>query len=66
MGKFYSLLQIRIAPITPGTHPQTVRANTSKAEPQPLSSTASGGKMMHKSALKHPMASIVFFDALVG
>jgi hypothetical protein len=32
------------APITPGTQPQIVKRRTIKNEPQPLSTTASGGK----------------------
>lgn len=30
--------------MTPGTHPQKVRIKTTKKLPQPLSTTASGGK----------------------
>ena len=43
----YLLFIIR-APITPGTHAQRVRRNTISTDPQPLSITASGGKMIHK------------------
>ena len=36
------------APITPGIHAQSVSRKTIKIEPQPLSITANGGKMIHK------------------
>jgi len=42
------LLQIIKAPITPGIHPQSVRIIIIKNEPHPLSTTAMGGKMIHK------------------
>lgn len=44
-----------MAPITPGTHAHRVRAVTRITEPQPLSSTASGGKMMHSMARRQDM-----------
>jgi hypothetical protein len=40
------LLQIINAPITPGTHAQSVRRNTIIIDPQPLSITARGGNMI--------------------
>ena len=36
------------APITPGIQAQSVRMNTIKIEPQPLSITASGGKIIQR------------------
>ena len=45
--KIVYLLLITKAPITPGTQPQQVSIVTMTIEPQPLSSTASGGKMIH-------------------
>lgn len=36
--------------MTPGIHPIMVNKNTIKKEPQPLSTTDNGGKMMHKIA----------------
>jgi len=42
------LLQIINAPITPGTHAQSVRRKTNRIEPQPLSITARGGKIMQR------------------
>ena len=46
-------VQIRMAPITPGTHAHSVSAVTSRIEPQPLSITAKGGKIKHNKARKH-------------
>lgn len=46
------LFSITKAAITPGTHPQQVNKNTIKIEPQPLSRTAKGGKIIHKIRLK--------------
>ena len=40
------------AAIVPGSQPKKVRNATSSIEPQPLSTTASGGKMMHRRILK--------------
>jgi hypothetical protein len=42
------LLQMIKAPITPGTHAHSVRRNTIMIEPQPLSRTANGGKIMQR------------------
>ncbi len=44
----FRLLQITNAPITPGIQPKHVRINIIKKEPQPLSATASGGKMTQR------------------
>ena len=35
--------------MTPGTHPKSVSMNTIRKEPQPLSTTANGGKKMERS-----------------
>ncbi len=43
------------APMTPGTQPQSVRINTMRNEPQPLSTTASGGKKIHINTRMTPM-----------
>ncbi len=44
----YSLWELIInAAITPGIHPAMVKMVTIKTEPQPLSRTASGGKIRH-------------------
>lgn len=40
------LFKIIKAAITPGTQPQKVKSKTIKTEPQPLSTTASGGKII--------------------
>jgi hypothetical protein len=37
--------------MTPGTHPQSVSKKTIKTDPQPLSTTASGGKKMDSKTL---------------
>lgn len=47
-GKYYLLLHIISAPITPGTHAQSVRRKTITIDPQPLSITAKGGKMIQR------------------
>lgn len=43
------------APITPGTHPANVSRNTIITDPQPLSITAKGGKMMERMTLNIDM-----------
>ena len=43
------------APITPGIHPNTVRINTIKKDPQPLSTTARGGNIMESNTLNSDM-----------
>ena len=53
------LLRITKAAITPGTHPQKVRSNTIKKEPQPFPITAKGGKIMaSKTRIKLIFAGI--------
>jgi hypothetical protein len=47
----YSLFKITKAPITPGTHPRAVRIKIIKKEPQPLSTTARGGKIIARITL---------------
>ena len=42
------------AAITPGIHPRHVNINTITIDPQPLSITAKGGKIMHNKTLKQP------------
>jgi len=43
------------AAITPGIQPRHVKIKTITTDPQPLSTTASGGKMMHNKTLKQPI-----------
>jgi hypothetical protein len=45
------LFKIIKAPITPGIHPHRVRMKTISTEPQPLSITARGGKIMERITL---------------
>ena len=52
------LFSITKAAITPGTHPHQVNKNTIKIEPQPLSRTAKGGKIIHKIRLKQDIGII--------
>lgn len=47
------LLSITNAAITPGTQPKHVRINTIRNEPQPRSTTASGGKIIANNTLMH-------------
>ena len=42
----------RPAPLVDGTHPQQVRMKVMRNDPHPLSTTASGGKIIAKSTLK--------------
>lgn len=37
--------------MAPGIHPRQERINTIRKEPHPLSTTANGGKIMHKMTL---------------
>lgn len=55
---FCDLFKITKAPITPGTHPASVRINTIMTDPHPLSITANGGKMMDRMTLKTDIACI--------
>jgi hypothetical protein len=38
-----------MAAITPGIHPAPVKSKTISIDPQPLSITANGGKIMHNN-----------------
>jgi hypothetical protein len=49
------LLLIIKAAITPGIHPKQVNIKTIINDPQPLSITASGGKIMQSKTLKQPI-----------
>lgn len=49
------MLLIIKAPRTPGIQPHNVNISINKIDPQPLSTTASGGKMIQIMALKIPM-----------
>ncbi len=40
------------APITPGTHPQSVKSNTITKEPQPFPITDKGGNRMANKTLQ--------------
>ncbi len=53
--EIYLLLFMINAPITPGTQAHKVRRKTISTDPQPLSTTASGGKMMQSSTRRKPM-----------
>jgi hypothetical protein len=48
------LLIIKAA-ITPGIQPKQVKINTIIIDPQPLSITANGGKIMQSKTLKQPI-----------
>jgi len=52
----YFLLLKTIAAITPGIQPAQVKINVSNIAPHPLSSTANGGKIIHKIARPHPIS----------
>ncbi len=41
--------------MTPGTHAHNVKINTINIEPQPLSKTANGGKIIDKITLSNDM-----------
>jgi hypothetical protein len=49
MRIYFLLLIIIKAAITPGIHPAQVNRKTISIDPQPLSITANGGKMMHNN-----------------
>lgn len=59
--KVYAGFQLRVtisrAAITPGIQPQRVSMNTSNTEPQPLSITARGGKIIQRITLQSDMGS---------
>lgn len=62
-------MQIRKARIVPGNQPHKVNTNTNKTEPQPLSSTANGGKMKQsiyrKSITKKSLPDICILLSLL-
>jgi len=62
--EIYFLFMIS-APMTPGTHPQRVRRNTIRIDPQPLSMTARGGQMMQIITRKQPMGIFELRIAIV-
>ena len=43
--------------MTPGTHPAKVRSKTISTDPQPLSSTATGGQIIQSNVRKIPILS---------
>lgn len=49
MRIYFLLLIIIMAAITPGIQPAPVKSKTINIDPQPLSITANGGKMMHNN-----------------
>ena len=53
------LLRMMSAPMTPGTQPMAVRISTIRKDPQPLSITDSGGKMMANRTRRHDMKVVV-------
>ena len=55
MQAYFLLLLNVIAARTPGNHPAQVKSVVITIAPQPQSKTASGGKIMHNSALPHPI-----------
>jgi|APCry1669189101_1035198.scaffolds.fasta_scaffold00032_32 hypothetical protein len=59
---YQSRVVINNAAITPGIQPQQVRMNTRSNEPQPLSMTARGGKMMQRMTLQSDMGYIYLLD----
>jgi hypothetical protein len=52
------LLLIIKAAITPGIQPKHVKIKTMIMEPQPLSITAKGGKIIHSITLKMPILDV--------
>lgn len=55
MKKNYSFLLKKTAAITPGTQPTQVKSVVINTAPQPRSTTASGGKIIHNNARPHPI-----------
>ena len=60
------LFNITNAAITPGTQPQSHNRNVIKIEPQPLSKTAKGGKIIAKITLQILIISFNDFDVIIG
>lgn len=50
------------AAITPGTQPINVRIVVIRMEPQPLSMTASGGKITHNKTRQQLIANLLLLD----
>lgn len=48
-------MRITKAAITPGTHPQIHKIKTIRTEPQPLSKTDSGGKIIANNTRQKPI-----------
>jgi len=63
-GGFAYLLLMINAPITPGIQPHRVRINTISNEPQPLSKTARGGKIMQRSTRQIDIYYFIVVDKL--
>ena len=55
-----------IAAIIPGIQPHAVRRNTIRNEPQPLSTTAKGGKITARIALISDIVSYIFNRLLIS
>src|SRR5690554_5514159 len=53
----FGLVRMMSAAITPGIHPTIVRRVTINKEPQPLSTTANGGKIIESNARQKLMVS---------
>jgi len=60
-----SLLRMTRAPITPGIHPAAVRIVTMMNEPQPLSTTASGGKIIDSNTLNSDIVHLLSLTSLI-
>jgi hypothetical protein len=59
MGFYFEPFKIISAAKIPGIQPKTVKINTIKIEPQPLSTTAKGGQIIANNTRKHPMIIFV-------
>ena len=53
------MFRIIRAPMTPGIHPHNVRIKTISTDPQPLSMTARGGKIMERMTLMNDISVLV-------
>jgi hypothetical protein len=58
----FGLFKIIKAAIVPGTHPQSHKINTITIEPQPLSNTDNGGKIIANNTLHILM---IFFNLMI-
>ena len=52
--------------MTPGIHPQSHRIKVIKIEPQPLSSTASGGHIIESKTLQKLIIDFLIDDVTIG